>query len=78
MRRAAMEPLDVLQQIKSVFRRFFDGAKFPEIGEIREPTLKDVFGICCGPRLFSNALKLHGEELSETPSGEGADGKAPL
>ena len=55
-----MQQLDVLQQIKSVFRRFFAGAEFPGISEIREPTLKDVFGICCGLRLFSNALKLYG------------------
>ena len=60
-----MEPIEVWQKIKSVFIRFFGGAKFPEISEIKEPTIKDVFGICCGPRLFSNALKLHGEDLSE-------------
>ena len=75
MRRAAMEQLDVLQQIKSLFRRFFAGAEFPEISEIREPTLKDVFGICCGPRLFSNALELHGEDLSKITPKEGSKSK---
>ena len=76
MRRAAMERLDVLQKIKSVFIRFFGGAKFPEISEIKEPTIKDVFGICCGPRLFSNALQLHGEDLSKMTTEEGAKSKA--
>jgi len=76
MRRAAMKQLDVLQQIKRVFRRFFAGAEFPGISEIREPTLKDVFGICCGLRLFSNALKLHGEDLSKMTPEEGAKSKA--
>ena len=72
-----MEPIEVWQKIKSVFIRFFDGAKFPEISEIKEPTIKDVFGICCGPRLFSNALKLHGEELSKTPAAGGTDKNLP-
>lgn len=70
-----MEQLDVLQKIKSVFIRFFGGVKFPEISEIKEPTIKDVFGICCGPRLFSKALKLHGEDLSERSPEDHSEGK---
>jgi hypothetical protein len=65
-----MEPIEVWQKIKSVFIRFFGGEKFPEISEIEEPTIKDVFGICCGPRLFSKALRLHGEDLSKSSPAE--------
>jgi hypothetical protein len=70
-----MARVDVLQKIKSVFRRFSGDAKFPEIGEIKEPTIKDVFGVCCGPRLFNKAVELHGDDMSEKSSGQPSEGK---
>jgi hypothetical protein len=53
-----------IQNIKNAFNRFWGDGRFPPISEIKEPTIEDVFGICCGPRLLSKALKLHGEDLS--------------
>jgi|WetSurMetagenome_2_1015567.scaffolds.fasta_scaffold884002_2 hypothetical protein len=47
------------------WKRIFGRPVLPEADAIREPTLDDVFGICCGPLLFNTALKLHGEELSD-------------
>lgn len=47
------------------WKRFFGKPVLPDADAIREPTLEDVFGICCGPRLMSKALKLHGEDLSK-------------
>jgi hypothetical protein len=46
------------------WKRIFGKPVLPEADAIREPTLEDVFGICCGPRLFNQALKLHGEVLA--------------
>jgi hypothetical protein len=43
------------------WKRIFGKPVLPDADAIREPTLDDVFGICCGPRLFNKALKLHGE-----------------
>ncbi len=43
---------------------------FPDPDTIREPTLADVFGICCGPRLMQKALRLHGEDLAKKPEEE--------
>jgi hypothetical protein len=70
-----MEQVGVLQRIKSAFKRFLGDPKFPERDEIKEPTIKDVFGVCCGPRLYSKALELHGEDVSEKSSEEPSEGK---
>ena len=70
-----MEPLEVLRSIRSAVKRFLGDGKFPEISEIKEPTINDVFGICCGPRLFTKALKLHGEDLSVKSSEDRSEGK---
>ena len=59
-----MRSIEVLKTIKNAFKRFLGDGRFPPISEIKEPTIEDVFGICCGPRLLSKALKLHGEDLS--------------
>jgi hypothetical protein len=59
-----MEQQDILQKLKNALKHFIGAGKFPVINEIKDPTIKNVFGVCCGPRLFSNALKLHGEDLS--------------
>jgi len=60
-----MKSIGVLKKLKNAFDRILSDSRFPEISEIKEPTIQDVFGVCCGPRLFSNALKLHGEDLSK-------------
>lgn len=70
-----MERVGVLQEIRRVFKRFFGNARFPAIREIKEPTLKDVFGVCCGPRLFTKAVALHGEDVSEKSSEEPSEDK---
>jgi hypothetical protein len=61
------------------WKRVFGRPVLPEADAIREPTLDDVFGICCGPRLMSKALKLHGEDLSkpEPPAAPLADPETP-
>jgi hypothetical protein len=56
------------------WKRIFGKPVLPEADAIREPTLEDVFGICCGPRLMSKALKLHGEDLSKQESAPAAPG----
>jgi hypothetical protein len=30
----------------------------------REPSMDDMLNLCCGPRLLSKSLSLHGEDLS--------------
>lgn len=52
------------------WKRIFGKPVFPEPDSIREPTLADVFGICCGPRLMQKALRLHGEDLAKKPEEE--------
>lgn len=58
-----MKPAEALKRLADAVRRSLGGGRLPEIGDIKEPTLQDLFGICCGPRLFSKALKLTGEDL---------------
>lgn len=52
------------------WKRIFGKPVFPDPDTIREPTLADVFGICCGPRLMQKALRLHGEDLAKKPQEE--------
>jgi hypothetical protein len=33
-----------------------------------EPSIDDMMNLCCGPRLLSKSLSLHGEELSSDSS----------
>jgi hypothetical protein len=35
-----------------------------DAGLPREPSLDDMMNLCCGPRLLSKSLNLHGENLS--------------
>jgi hypothetical protein len=35
-----------------------------DAGLPREPSMDDMMNLCCGPRLLSKSLHLHGEDLS--------------
>jgi hypothetical protein len=70
-----MEPVGLLNKIRSIIKRFLGDPKFPGIDEIKEPTLKDVFGVCCGPRLFNKAVELHGDDVTQKSSAEPCRGK---
>jgi hypothetical protein len=70
-----MWPSQLFYWIKSVLKRHWGEGKFPEIGEIKEPTIRDVFGVCCGPRLYSKALELQGEDVSAKSSEDRSEDK---
>jgi hypothetical protein len=52
-------------KLRGFFTRWLQIQEGPRDADLpREPTIDDMLNLCCGPRLLSKSLRLHGEDLS--------------
>lgn len=55
----------VLDKLRGLFRLWLHAQEGPRDADLpREPSMDALMNLCCGPRLLSKALNLHGEDLS--------------
>lgn len=55
-----------LDKLRGILRIWFYGPEGPRDADLpREPSIDALMNVCCGPRVLSKALNLHGEDLSD-------------
>jgi hypothetical protein len=58
-----------VDKIRGFLERWLHAQEGPRDADLpREPSMDALMKVCCGPRLLSKALTLHGEDLSDDSS----------
>jgi hypothetical protein len=68
-----------LDQLRGLLRMWFYGPEGPRgTNPPPEPSMDALMNVCCGPRLLSKALHLHGEDVSaDSSNGHSAEDAKP-